>query len=79
MIASGGDLQLGGIDWNRLLEQFACDEFIKETPADPRLDKESMQALAIEVEQTKRSLSVRPKAAISRAARRAPQVDLHRP
>jgi molecular chaperone DnaK len=65
VIASGGDLQLGGIDWNRLLEEFACDEFIKETPADPRLDKESMQALALEVEQTKRSLSVRPKATIS--------------
>ncbi|MBL8849785.1 MAG: Hsp70 family protein, partial [Planctomycetaceae bacterium] len=65
VIASGGDLQLGGIDWNRLLEQFACEEFIRETPADPRLDKESMQALALEVEQTKRSLSVRPKASIT--------------
>jgi molecular chaperone DnaK len=65
VVASGGDLQLGGIDWNRILEQFACDEFIKETPLDPRLDKESMQALAIEVEQTKRSLSVRPKAPLT--------------
>ncbi|MEX0585617.1 MAG: Hsp70 family protein, partial [Pirellulales bacterium] len=64
VIASGGDLQLGGIDWNRRLEGFACDESIKETPADPRLDKESMQALALEVEQTKRSLSVRSKASI---------------
>lgn len=65
VIASGGDLQLGGIDWNRRLEQFACDEFIKETPEDPRLDKESMQALANEVEQAKRSLSVRPKAPLT--------------
>lgn len=65
VIASGGDLQLGGIDWNRRLEEFACNEFIKETPADPRLDKESMQALALEVEQSKRSLSVRPKASIA--------------
>lgn len=64
VIASGGDLQLGGIDWNRRLEQFACEEFVRETPSDPRLDKESMQALALEVEQTKRSLSVRPRAAI---------------
>jgi molecular chaperone DnaK len=72
VIASGGDLQLGGIDWNRRLEQLACDDFIKETPADPRLDKESMQALAIEVEQTKRSLSVRPKASttVQHAGRR---------
>jgi molecular chaperone DnaK len=65
VIASGGDLQLGGIDWNRRIEEFACDEFIKETPLDPRLDKESMQSLAIEVEQTKRSLSVRPKAPLT--------------
>lgn len=64
VVASGGDLQLGGIDWNRRLEQFACDEFIKETPHDPRLDRESMQALANEAEQTKRSLSVRPKASL---------------
>lgn len=65
VIASGGDLQLGGIDWNRKLEQIACNEFIKETPSDPRLDKESMQALALEVEQSKRSLSVRPKASVT--------------
>lgn len=65
VIASGGDLQLGGIDWNRRIEEFACDEFIKETPLDPRLDKESMQALAIEVEQSKRSLSVRLKAPLT--------------
>ena len=64
VIASGGDLQLGGIDWNRRLEAYACDEFVKETPADPRLDKESMQALALEIEQTKRSLSVRPRASM---------------
>ncbi len=65
VIAAAGDLQLGGIDWNRRLEQFACDEFVKETPADPRLDKESMQALSNEIEQTKRSLSVRPKATLN--------------
>jgi molecular chaperone DnaK len=65
VVASGGDLQLGGIDWNRRLEQFACDEFVRETPMDPRLDKESMQALAIEVEQAKRSLSIRPKAPLT--------------
>ncbi len=63
--ASGGDLELGGIDWNRRMETFACEQFIKEVPQDPRLDKESMQALAIEVEQTKRSLSVRSRASLT--------------
>ncbi|MCA9054058.1 MAG: Hsp70 family protein, partial [Planctomycetaceae bacterium] len=63
--ASSGDLQLGGIDWNKRLENFACDEFIQQVPNDPRLDKESLQALAIEVEQTKRSLSIRQRASLS--------------
>lgn len=61
VIASGGDLKLGGLDWNRTLEEFLCDEFTKESISDPRLDRESMQALALEVEQLKRSLSVRPR------------------
>ncbi|MEZ6066850.1 MAG: Hsp70 family protein [Planctomycetaceae bacterium] len=63
--ASSGDLNLGGIDWNRRLETFACDEFVKQIPQDPRLDRESMQGLAIEVEQTKRSLSVRQRASLT--------------
>ncbi len=62
--ASGGDLNLGGLDWNKALETFACDQFAKETGHDPRLDRESMQALTIEVEQVKRALSVRPKASL---------------
>jgi molecular chaperone DnaK len=72
VLASGGDLRLGGLDWNKTLEEFLCDEFIKESISDPRLDRESMQALAIEVEQLKRSLSVRPRstATIQHAGRR---------
>ncbi len=64
VIASGGDLRLGGLDWNKALEDFACDEFSKLSASDPRLDRESMQALSNEVEQVKRSLSVRPKASL---------------
>jgi len=64
VLASGGDLQLGGLDWNKALENYACDEFIKTSISDPRLDRESMQALSIEVEQAKRSLSVRPKSTL---------------
>ena len=70
--ASSGDLHLGGIDWNKRLENFACEQFIQQVPDDPRFDKESMQALSIEVEQTKRSLSVRQRAtlAVQHAGRR---------
>ena len=65
VIASGGDLHLGGIDWNKALAKYACDQFAKISRDDPRIDRETMQALAIEVEQTKRSLSVRPRASIT--------------
>jgi len=65
VVASGGDLQLGGLDWNKTLETFACDLFANETSTDPRLDLETMQSLSLEVEQAKRSLSVRSKALIT--------------
>lgn len=65
VVASGGDLHLGGIDWNKALAKYACDQFAKISRDDPRVDRETMQALAIEVEQTKRSLSVRPRASIT--------------
>ena len=65
VVASGGDLNLGGLDLNKALENFACDAFVKESPNDPRYDKQTMQALSLEIEQAKRSLSVRPKATIS--------------
>jgi molecular chaperone DnaK len=62
--ASGGDLNLGGLDWNLALEKFAAEQFEREVGIDPRLDRESMQSLALEVEQVKRALSVRPKASL---------------
>jgi molecular chaperone DnaK len=64
VIASAGDLHLGGIDWNERLQSYACDLFVREIPDDPRLDKHSMQALANDVEQCKRSLSARPRASV---------------
>ncbi|WP_397568180.1 Hsp70 family protein [Schlesneria sp. T3-172] len=65
VIASGGDLHLGGLDWNRALETAIGKQFHKEFGVDPMKDRESAQALAMEAEQTKRSLSVRPKAAMT--------------
>ena len=79
VIASGGDLQLGGLDWNRALEVAIGKQFQKEFGTDPMRDRESAQALALEAEQTKRSLSVRPKAALTCAAggqRKTYQVEL---
>ena len=65
VIASSGDLNLGGIDWNRTLLDAIAKQFVKEFKVDPRSDPESLQFLALEVENTKRSLTVRPKAALT--------------
>jgi len=65
VIATSGDLNLGGINWNAALQNAVCDQFAKQFRSDPRDDAESMQALALEVEQTKRGLSVRPRAALT--------------
>ncbi|MCA9072649.1 MAG: Hsp70 family protein, partial [Planctomycetaceae bacterium] len=65
VIASAGDLDLGGIDWNNALEQAIAKQFRKEFGVDPRQDPESLQFLALETEQAKRSLTVRPRAALT--------------
>ncbi len=65
VLASAGDLDLGGIDWNNTLEQAIAKQFRKEFRVDPRQDPESLQFLALEVEQAKRSLTVRPRAALT--------------
>ncbi len=64
VIASTGDLHLGGIDWNQCLLSAVAEQFTREFGEDPRRDPESLQALAWEVEQCKRSLTVRPRAAL---------------
>ncbi|WP_010584383.1 Hsp70 family protein [Schlesneria paludicola] len=79
VIATGGDLHLGGLDWNNALETAIGKQFQKEFDVDPTRDRESSQALALEAEQTKRSLSVRPRAAMTVASgghRKTYQIEL---
>ncbi len=64
VIASSGDLHLGGIDWNQRLMAAVADQFKREFGVDPRSTPESLQHLSWEVEQCKRSLTVRPRAAL---------------
>ena len=73
VIASGGDLNLGGIDWNRMLLDHVAKLFDKEFGEDPREDPSSFQSLSNEVELTKRSLSARSKAAPDLSTCRTPQ------
>lgn len=65
VVAADGDLQLGGLDWTQALVDLAAEHFIADFGVDPRDDRESLQFLALEAEQAKRSLSVRPRAAVT--------------
>lgn len=65
VIASGGDLKLGGIDWNSKLQAAIAEQFFNEFGTNPCNDPESLQYLANEVEQAKRSLTVRPKTTLA--------------
>ncbi|MCA9038442.1 MAG: Hsp70 family protein [Planctomycetaceae bacterium] len=65
VVAADGDLQLGGLDWTQVLVDMAAEKFIADFADDPRTDKESLQFLSLEAEQAKRSLSVRPRAAVT--------------
>jgi len=64
VISSTGDLELGGIDWTQHLVDAISDKFEKEFGTDPRTDAQSLQSLSLEAEQTKRSLTVRPRASL---------------
>ncbi len=68
VIASVRDPHLGELDWNKALEVSIAKQFQKEFGFDPTKDRQAAQTLALEAEQTKRSLSVRPKAALTCAA-----------
>lgn len=65
VVTSDGDLELGGLDWTNILVDLAAEKFVSDFREDPRHDPESHQALMLEAEQAKRSLSVRPRAAVT--------------
>lgn len=65
VVASGGDLQLGGADWNAALQKAIAKQFARDFNLDVMKDRESAQALALEVEQAKRSLSIRPRTVVT--------------
>lgn len=65
VVASDGDLELGGLDWTQVIVDIAAERFMKDFKVDPRKNAESHQFLALEAEQAKRSLSVRPRAAVT--------------
>ena len=64
-LATDGDVQLGGYDWDNRLVDFVAEKFVSEFYADPREDVCARGKLWRECEDAKRTLSSRMKATIT--------------
>lgn len=63
--ATGGDVYLGGIDWDYRMVELIAQQFMQKHPdLDPREDAVGMQRLLREAEDAKRSLSARESATV---------------
>lgn len=59
VIATEGEVRLGGTDWDERLIAFAAERFIEQFGSDPRQDPQSHQDLALLAEEAKKDLSRR--------------------
>ncbi|MCA8993018.1 MAG: Hsp70 family protein [Planctomycetaceae bacterium] len=57
VLATDGDVMLGGLDWSRRIVDHISEQFHKQHGMDPREDPETMMTLTQECEQAKRDLS----------------------
>ena len=64
-LATDGDVQLGGRDWDQRLVDYVAEEFIRKFNVDPREDPNAAGRLWRECEDAKRTLSARQKAGIA--------------
>jgi len=58
-LATDGDVQLGGKDWDERLANHLADEFRREFGADPREDPQALSYLWLSAEEAKKTLSRR--------------------
>ena len=56
-LATYGNRQLGGKDWDQVLVNYVADDFQRACGADPRLDPLAMQDLLVSCEEAKRRIS----------------------
>ena len=70
-LATDGDVQLGGHDWDMRLVDYCAEEFKKQHHLDPRTSPASLAALVAAREEAKHTLTARPKTDRHRAPRRA--------
>lgn len=59
MLATDGDIRLGGLDWDERLVNLVADQFLDEHGEDPRLEPGSLGKLWRDCEEAKRTLSAR--------------------
>jgi molecular chaperone DnaK len=73
VVATDGDVTLGGKDWDEKLVAIIADKFKAQHGSDPRQSPESMQELQQAAEQAKKALSERQKAVayVNHAGKRA--------
>ncbi len=63
-LATDGDVQLGGHDWDQRLVDHAADAFIKQHQLDPRHDPATLNRLYLDAMEAKHTLTARNRAAI---------------
>jgi len=72
-VATGGDRELGGADWDEMLKDLVLDRFREQCPdaEDPLSDSEAVGELAVKVEDAKQSLTRKNKYGMSFTANTA--------
>lgn len=65
VLATDGNVKLGGIDWDLRIADHVADKFIEKHSVDPREDPTGMARLLREAEDAKRALSARSKIAVA--------------
>ncbi|MGE0376175.1 MAG: Hsp70 family protein [Planctomycetaceae bacterium] len=65
VLATDGDVMLGGLDWSRRLVDHVAEQFERKFGDDPREDPETMMTMTQECEEAKRRLSGRAQTPVS--------------
>ena len=64
VLATDGDVQLGGLDWNERLVDYVAKEFMARHQQDPRQNPATLQVLRNDCDQAKIALSSKPQTSI---------------
>ena len=65
VLATAGDVELGGIDWDNRIIDYVAEQFQKQHGLDPRTDPHAMQRLKDDAEEAKRTLTSRHEAIVT--------------